>query len=357
MRAWWLIVVAACGGGAAPISRPHPVHAIAKTSCADAGVILRGPVQIRSSEAGREREAAITRACSDDRWSAAALDCIGSSRAPLECLDKHLPPQVVTSYQMALAEWAVTFEGASDLDVPDKPPVSCDQVVDAVEKLSDDVAVEREWAMAARRRFVESSCIAGWSQSVRQCFVDATQRDALAGCAQEFAANVATIAARASAIAAAKQKPASIACAKVTDAYYSDASFKPALERMLPSERAKAVSGSRAAMVRACTRGAWGETLRACLASGGDASCFADTNVTATEWGYPAAASGVVALPATCDRLAKIAVKLAACKTLDANIRTAVIDTLHALAQEATRTDVTDACDHAAEQLQGLPGC
>src|ERR1700761_3539788 len=100
-----LLIVAACGGTAPPPALPPaPPRAIAKTSCADAGVILRGVIEAQSPDAGRDREAAIARACTADHWPAAALDCIGSSRSPEACLDQHLSPQVIASYQIALAE-------------------------------------------------------------------------------------------------------------------------------------------------------------------------------------------------------------------------------------------------------------
>ncbi|HEY1552971.1 MAG TPA: hypothetical protein VGG28_34310, partial [Kofleriaceae bacterium] len=282
MRAALVIVVAACGSSPAPttVAPTAPPHAIAKTSCADAGVILRGVVEAQSPEAPHDRELAIARACTDDHWPAVALDCIGASRVPFDCLGKHLSPQIVASYQIALAEWAAKYEASSDLD-PEPPPVSCDQVVAAIDKLSDDVTTERDWAIAARRRLAQAGCMAGWSQTTRQCISAAPDRDAMLACAQDLAAGVATIAAHADAIASAKHTPKAIACTRVSAAYYADAKWQDAksLDRLSPADRKKAIAGSRTAMVRACAKDGWDDTLRACLATGGDATCFADTNV------------------------------------------------------------------------------
>ncbi len=300
MRAW-LLIAAACGGASPTpiVAVPPPARAIAKTSCADAGVILRGVVEAPPPEAGRDREAAIARACTDDHWSAAALDCIGSSRTPVGCLDKHLSPQVVVSYQMALAEWAAKYEASSDLAVLSAVLV-CNDVIGVVDRVSDDVTVERDWVLVARRRMFAARCASGWSQDTLQCLASpSAPSDALTSCVanesnkDELAADLAAIAAHASAMAAAKRKPASITCAKVVAAYYADASWKDATP---PADRKK----SRAAMLRACTAEAWSDTLRACVATGGDATCFSDAGVT-SRWGYPAFEVATSLLPPECD--------------------------------------------------------
>lgn len=356
MRAALLIVAAACGSAPAPAtvsSTPSPPRAIAKTSCADAGVILRGVVEAQPPEAGHDREAAIARACTDDHWPVVALDCIGSSRTPVACLDKHLSPQVVASYQIALAEWAAKYEASSDVAIP---VLECADVVGAVDRVSDDVTVERDLVLAARKRMVALRCSAGWSQSTLMCLASPNAPgDALTSCVaresnkDELAADLAAIAARAKAIAAAKQTPAVIACGRVVAAYYADANWKGAASQ---ADRKK----SRAAMLRACTAETWTDTLRACLATGGDATCFSDTGVT-SRWGYPAFELTTSQLPPECDDARLVAANLAHCEAVPASTRSAIAEALNRLEQHAHDDDVRNQCAALAALLHGMPGC
>jgi hypothetical protein len=356
MRAALLIVVAACGSAPpATIAPPAPPHPIAKTSCADAGVILGGVAEPRSPEAAHDREAAITRACTDDHWSHAALDCIGSSRAPIECLDKHLSPQVVASYQAALAEWAAKYEASSDLDI-DVPKLACSDVIGAVDRVSNDVTVERDEVIAARKRAVALRCASGWSQAALLCLASPNApNDALTSCIaretnkDELALDLAAISAHATAMAAAKQKPASITCAKVVAAYYADANWRDATP---PADRKK----SRAAMSRACTAEAWTDTLRACLATGGDATCFSDAGVT-PRWGFPAFEVTTSQLPPECDDVRMLAATLARCAAVGAPTRSAIAESLNRLEQRAHDDDVRNQCAVLADTLRSMQGC
>jgi hypothetical protein len=330
-------------------------RAIAKTSCADAGVILRGVVEAQSPEAGHDREAAITRACTDDHWPAAALDCIGSSRTPIACLDKHLSPQAVASYQIALAEWAAKYEASSDVAML-VPVLECADVIGAIDRISGDVTVERDLVLAARKRMVALRCSAGWSQPTLLCLASPNvPSDALTSCVaresnkDELAADLAAIAARAKAIAAAKQTPAAIACGRVVAAYYADANWKGAASQ---ADRKK----SRAAMLRACTAETWTDTLRACLATGGDATCFSDTGAT-SRWGYPAFELTTSPLPPECDDARLVAANLAHCEAVPASTRSAIAESLNRLEQHAHDDDVRNQCAALAALLHGMPGC
>ncbi|HEX4452231.1 MAG TPA: hypothetical protein VH143_15245 [Kofleriaceae bacterium] len=363
MRAW-LLIAAACGGASPtpPVAVTSPGRAIAKTSCADAGVILRGVVEAPSPEAGPDREAAIAHACADDHWSAAALECIGASRTPLACLDKHLSPQLVASYQIALAEWAAKYEASSDIDAL-VPKLACDDAIGAVDRISDDVTVERDEVLAARKRAVAVRCASGWSQEALLCLASPNApTDALTSCIaretdkDELAADLAAIAAHANAIAAAKRKPASITCAKVVAAYYADASWKGALGELTPAARKQAIAGSRAAMLRACTTDAWTDTLRACLATGGDATCFSDAGVT-SRWGYPAFELTTSSLPPECDEVRLLAATLARCTAVPPPTRSAIAESLNRLEHHAQDDDVRNQCATLADTLRGTPGC
>jgi hypothetical protein len=364
MRAWWLWLVVACGNEPPP-AKPAapPPRAIAATSCADAGVILRGAVEVQSPDGPPDREAAIARACNDDHWPQPVLDCIGSSRTPESCIDK-LSPELATSYQMALAEWAAKYEASSDLDERQQT-ISCNAVVDATDRLSGDVTVEHDWVVAARKRMIGSRCTAGWDQVTRQCLIaEPPPVDALTNCVAHelnkdvLAADLAAISSRAATIAAAKQKPASITCAKVVAAYYADANWKDSLDRLSPSDRKKAIAGSRTAMTRACAKDGWDDTLRACLATGGDATCFSDAGVT-SRWGYPAFEANVSILPPECDEMRLLTAKLARCTALPQQTRDGIVKSLELVEDRAKdpADDIRSLCAAVANDLRALPGC
>ena len=231
-------------------------------------MILRGPIERETApgsagdaarSAGAAREAAIAGACTDDHWAPEIVQCIAQSRTPQSCLDR-LPEKLAEHYQARLAAWRAQYgDIASESDVPDDEAsnsTSCETVTDAVDHLSGDVTVERDWVISARRRIVEGECDdKQWNEATKRCLIaDGAPADALSSCMQleatkdAFAASLADIAARATKIAAAKKKPASITCPKVVAAYYADAKWKDALDGATPADRKKAIAGSRTAI-------------------------------------------------------------------------------------------------------------
>jgi hypothetical protein len=271
---WIWLVAAACGGASEqqrPPRPPAPPPAIAPTTCADVGVILRGKVTSNDDGAGPAREAAIATSCHDDHWPAAVIACVGESRTPQSCLDK-LSPMLAASYEARIAEWATRYTEASDADAaPDMP---CYVVGDAVFRLSDDVTLERDWVLDARKQLVLAEC-KSWSEATKECLAATDPPPAdLVSCLDGdpklvFQSKLDVITARATAISVAKQKPATIACAKVAGRYYADTEWKDKIAGAPASDRKKAITGSRAAMQKACSEDNWNETLRACLATGG----------------------------------------------------------------------------------------
>jgi len=364
MRPWVWIVVAACGGTSSELPPPKPVPAPvgAPTTCADAGVILRGKVVSSEDTAGPALEAAITGACTDDHWSRALLACIGSSRTPKSCLDT-LPPLMAARYQARLAEWNVKYAEASDAD--DAPPeTSCDTVAEAVERLSDDVSLEREWVLDARKRAVETEC-AAWHEKTKQCLVADTAPPDLVSCIVDepdkpaFAAKLDQIAERAKKISAAKQKPATMTCAKVAATYYADAAWQGKLDGAKPAERRKAITGSRTAMQKACTADKWTDTVRACVATGGGVACFDGSAVLAADWDFPARATVVRAMPPVCVEFDRRAQGYEGCSSVAQETRDAVANVRKMLDDEAQRDPdgAVATCQAALEMIGKLPPC
>jgi hypothetical protein len=361
---WIWLVAAACGGASEqqpPPRPPAPPPAIAPTTCADVGVILRGKVTSNDDDAGPAREAAIATSCHDDHWPAAVIACIGESRTPQSCVDK-LSPMLAASYEARLAEWATRYTETSDVDGPDAE-TPCGVVGDVVVRLSDDVSVERDWVLDARKRLVEAEC-GGWSELTKQCMIADPPPSDLASCVPGDAnlmlhAKLAAIDARAAAMSVAKQQPTTITCAKVAAAYYGDAEWKGKLAGATPKAHKKAIVGSRAAMQRACTDGAWNDTLRACLATGGAATCFAGTSVPAADWGFPASATVVRALPPACVEFERLAQHIDGCTSVQPEVHD-VVARVRQLLEEQARSDpdgVGAACQAAIEQMSELSTC
>lgn len=363
MRPWVWIVVAACGGTSElPAPKPPAASVIASTSCADAGVILRGKVASSDEAAGPALEGAIAAACTDDRWSGSILACIGDSLSPRSCLDA-LPPLMAASYQARLAEWTTHYAESDDADEP-PPETACDEVAAAVERLSDDVSIERDWVLAARKRMVESQCSA-WHEPTKQCFVGGAAPPDLASCVDgdaaraTFIGKLAEITGRAAQISVAKMKPATMTCAKIAATYYADAEWKGKLDNAKPAERKKAINGSRAAMQTACAAGKWDDTLRACVAVGGGATCFDGTTVIAADWGFPAAATIVRAIPPVCLELDRRAQGFDGCTAVPEETRAAVASLRKMLDEQAQHhpEDAVAGCQAALDMLGKLPPC
>ena len=83
-------------------------------------------------------------------------------------------------------------------------------------------------------------------------------------------------------IAAAKKKPASIACAKVVATHYADPRWKDRLKAV--KDRKQQITASRVEMQKVCTGEAWSETQRACIVVNDEPRCYEN----APRWGYPA---------------------------------------------------------------------
>ncbi len=363
MRWWIWIVVAACGGsesGPPPKPPASPPLAIAATTCADVGAILRGRITAEDSTAGPAREAAIAAACTEDRWAPDLLVCIAQSRTPQACLDR-LPPKLAASYQAHLAEWMTKYS-VGELDDADDPPAA-EHVVRHRRRRRrasspDDVAVERDWVIDARKRLVLAECNARvWQESTKQCLISPdAPRDALASCMlleaskDVFATQLAEISMRALKIAAAKQKPATITCARVVATYYADAEWKGALHDAKPAERTKAIAGSRSAMQKACSHDAWDDTLRACLVTGGGAGCFEGSTIaSASAWGFPALGVGGDALPAECAEFRRLIEHYATCKRSRATSRDALCADAQCAEDQATRCAARAPRTHEAD--------
>ena len=75
-------------------------------------MILRGPIEVESTQAGPAREAVIAHTCERDRWSTEVITCVASNRRPVSCLDQLTAAQRAT-YDGKLAAWAEQFGGDS----------------------------------------------------------------------------------------------------------------------------------------------------------------------------------------------------------------------------------------------------
>lgn len=328
-------MLAACG------SKPPPHEPIANRpsapqapSCADAGAILRGPIGSDDPKAGPTREGAIAAACREDKWSAEILSCVVASRAPVKCVDK-LTHSQRDHYQARLDKWGAVYGGdmyGGDMYGGDAYGggladryVDCSDVVDDPERYPpslDDKAPERDWVIAQRRRTIEHTCnTEGWSEATKECLADATDAG-IGACLKDepsqglLAKQLGDLDGLAAKIAAAKKKPAAIACAKVVDAHYGDARWKDKL--VGAKDRKKQIADSRKAMQKACNDEHWSDTTRACVIADGGDRCFDS----ASPWGYPALAAG--GLPADCTAYKAEIDKLMTCDKMPVAARDAM---------------------------------
>lgn len=377
---------ATCGGNAAapPVVELAPVAPIERTSCGDAGVILRGAVpSSENEEAARAGEVAIAVACARGHWPPELLACIGRSRKPQSCLDR-LPPSLAADYQAAVAEWRSRyFPGDDDLNSDASQivaaSVSCQAVADQVEHYSDDVAVERPWVLAARKRLVERACTAGgWQESTKHCLVDIAAPHGLVDCVAgepnryEVQREVDALGDQAVKIAAARAHPAAIACAKAAAGYYDAKAWdaRPAWKATLASAaaRGEALAAARGMMQRACGADGWSEDLRACLATGGGDDCFAGVEPAGgPRWPYPELLARLGAkLPESCWELAEQYARERDCAQVSPDQRDALEKDLAAVsafaqskraAQKQAIADMTDECKAFADAAKLLPQC
>lgn len=291
MRLWLVAVLAACGSGSPPPSSIKNAPVVASVSCQDASVILRGQVTVEDPKAGPARESAIQRSCTDDKWSTAILTCVGSDRKPLGCLGK-LTEQQTDNLQAKLDLWTSQYDtdsGFSSDASGEHAFVDCSQLVDDVTHYAPPLDVERDWQVAARKPLIENTCnVEGWSEETKSCLLVATDLAGSTMCLQsegsapKLTQALVDIDAVAGKIAAAKQKPASIACAKVVATHYADPRWKDRLKTA--KDRKQQIAASRAEMQKVCTAEAWSETQRACIVVNDEPRCYEN----AQRWSYPA---------------------------------------------------------------------
>lgn len=355
VRCWVVVVVAACGAPpAAPakvIANTPPPAAPALATCKDAGIILRGPISSGSEEAGRAREQTIEKACRDDKWPQAMIDCVASTAHPDDCLAKLADPQR-TAYGERLETWNDEYGGGEDAADGNYhmtlPVVDCANLMldtSHYAPVLDDTAPERAWQLEARTGFLLEACDHDWPDSLKQCIETAGHESAeLARClAHELSADeqqaldkqLADVSALAAKLAAAKKKPASITCTKAVAAHYADAQWKQKLDGYKPDERKKMIATSRKLMTTTCTADKWDDTMRACIVLRGGDVCFDGRNK--RKWGYPATGAVTAVGVAECDEYAAAVAKLTACNMLPQAARDSIVRSQQQMLAEIAR--------------------
>jgi hypothetical protein len=328
MRRWLVAVVAACGSSPPPAQPIKNTPTTESVSCQDASVILRGAVTVDDPKAGPARESVILRSCNDDKWPAAILACIGGEKKPTDCLGK-LSEQQTDNLQAKLDLWTSQY-GAESGGEPSGAVeyVDCSQLVDDVSRFAPPFDVERDWQVAARRRLIENTCNnEGWNEDIKQCVYAATDIAGTTACLQaepsaplltQQLVDVDEVAGR---IAAAKKKPASIACPKVVATHYADPRWKGRLTAA--KDRKQQIQASRAEMQKVCTAEAWSETQRACIVVNDEPRCYEN----AQRWGYPALVGVKTSgMPDDCATYKAAMDRIIACDALPQSSRDAMRD-------------------------------
>jgi hypothetical protein len=349
MRLWLVAVVAACGSSPPPAQPIKNRPTVESVSCQDASVILRGQVTVDDPKAGPARESAILRSCTDDKWPAAVLACIGSEKKPADCLHK-LGEQQTDNLQAKLATWESQY--GSDPGFGGDPSgevgyVDCSQLVDDVSRYAPPFDVERDWQVAARKRLIETTCnTEGWSEEIKGCVLAATDIAGTTVCLQpelstpKLTQQLVDIDAVAGKIAAAKKKPASIACAKVVAAHYADPRWKDRLTAAPEKARKQQIQASRVEMQKVCTAEAWSETQRACIVVNDEPRCYEN----AQRWGYPALLSTkVTGMPDDCATYKAAMDRIIACDALPQASRDAMKDAFSEATKMWTNLSADDA--------------
>lgn len=339
MRAWLLLVLAACGSKQASRSPPAPLEpAPAVADCTDVGVILRGEVESEEPEAGPAKEKVYATSCAQERWAQAVIDCIASTPAPRACLDG-LDAKQRAAFEDRLQAWQDTYgQAEGDDDTAALPSLTCDDVVDALTVLEPpvtDSSPERDWQLTVRKAWLRDECEHGWSEATLACIVIGARiddADAIRSCVatnldaaerDEVVKQLAEYDRLAAKIAVAKRKPAAITCKKAVAVHYGDRAWRQKLDGYKPADRKKMIAASRDRMTKACTVDSWSDTLRACLVAGGGDTCFETTGMR-MRWGYPAAGAVTVTGVDECDEYAAAVQKIAACKTVPQTSRDAL---------------------------------
>ena len=369
-----------CGSKAPPADQTigHQVPTVAPATCADVGVILRGPVY-SGEDAGRARETAIANACSTDKWDAAVIACVASDKKPQSCVAKLSEKQRV-SYSDKLEAWQSQYGGADyggDLAGDDPPPpppeVACDEVLATTDRWSPPSSAkgrDAELAKAMRTAALNGLCESdGWDEDVLTCIqtandsgttdpttcvIDATQRAHVTAKLTDIDTLVGKL------DAARKKKPD---CKKAIAAHYADPTWKGKLDHIKGKDRTKMIADSRTTMTKACTAEKWDDTTRACLVVGGGSDCF----VPATKrWGFPAQGVIVATGIPECDLWGAEVQKLLVCDKLPQASRDAVQQAYEQANQmwvnvaQDQRSAMADACKSvtdAVKQLRTSSGC
>lgn len=370
-RLVWL-VAAACGGTHKATPPPPPATAtreLAPPTCADVGVILRGPMEEVEEETGRSRELAIAKVCEGTRWPASVLECIGTKPDPRGCLDQ------LTDAQRAEYLSLVVPPGELSHDTVHTP--TCHDAIRDPEwfpPVLGDTAPERAWALGQRYQVILHECQHGWSEDHLECLRDAADASGVAACtrdhlaaseADELVAKLTAIDKLAAKIAAARQSPASLDCKRVVAAHYGDAKWKDKLDGFRPAERKKMIAASRARMLEACTKDSWDEVLRACIIADGEQTCFEAFRMSLV-WGYPAAGTVSTLGIADCDAYGAAVASLMKCDKLPQESRDSMqqgFDAMkaHVASQPAKeRAKLASGCRaglDAVQQIASSVGC
>ncbi len=378
------ILLSACGGSPAPKPTPIAVAPVAlppaaPTTCADAAMILRGPVEgePETQDAGPARVAAIAGACDAGKWTAEIMHCIGDQADPAPCLDKLTDAQREL-YDGALVKWAEQY--AADMPPVDDPAdtyIDCDDALGEIAMYAPAIALtgpDGEFAIAMRRRAISRLCnTQSWETSVKQCFQGATDPQATSACEAklppeqlgELATRLGELDALVAATIEKRKKPAD--CKRVVALHYADAAWKGKLDGAKPADRKKAIAESRAQMAKACTAEAWSPTVRSCLVADGNENCFVATSFL---WTYPAA--GVMAGStgiSDCDAYLGAMEKVLSCKKLGQETKDALRDSFTAMrdavaglrnADETTKKQMGESCKYggdAIRQVLASAGC
>jgi hypothetical protein len=352
VRYWLVLVIAACGSkqSAPPvITAAAPPASAATATCSDVGVILRGEVSSDDEAAGRARELTIEKSCRDDKWPQSTIDCVASTPHPQDCVSK-LDDKRVAAHEERLRKWAEQFGGDDTAAGAHMQlqTASCDDLLAEVSKFPpalDGKAVERDWQVKARRDFLVEECEHTWSERMKDCIEGAAGGSAeIEGCfvaelspdeRDEATKALTELDALAAKIAAAKKKPASIACKQVVAKHYADALWKQKLDGYKAADRKKMIAASRTVMTNACTADAWSETMRACIVLRGGDVCFDAKNK--RKWGYPATGAVTSVGIAECDEYAAAVAKLTACNMLPQAARDSIVRSQQQMLAEIAR--------------------
>lgn len=382
MRSLFLsLALVACG----PAAKPHgtivaptggkpvaPLAPVAATTCAEAGILLRGPVdnEAENQEAGPTRATAIAEACTEGKWTVEQLHCVADSPDPQPCLDKLTDAQHEL-YDQKLVAWAEKFSAEIGGDEPIDSYVDCDDGVGNVAMYAPAIALtgaDGDFAIAMRRRAVVRMCNQQlWDIPLKHCMQEAHDAAAIQACEARLAPDqltalagrIAQLDALVTTTFAKRKKPPS--CAAVVGVHYADAAWKGKLDLVKPAERKKAIADSRARMMKACTTEAWEPTVRACMFAGGGEQCFTTASF---PWLFPA--TGVLATSSgvpECDVYGDAMTRIQNCQKIPRATRDSFKDSFDAMRETfaqlkamdaSVRDAMADACRQGTEALQTM---